>query len=244
MNDDDFAESRADGRAEGCARSRAYHHGDLRKTLLEACCKHIECQGTEGLSLRALAREAGVSATAPYRHFDNRQALLAALASEGFRELAGRIEGVPAADPIEALFYGGLAYVRYAEANPVKYHLMFGDVIGDFSDHAELLEAACDCYARLEAILEAGLASGSLRCDSLPELGGTVWALLHGLSGLVITARTKAAQMAPEVVAQVAPLCAQQRVADAPERVLLRLIEGLVADPSSLRHLQKKWRGS
>ena len=65
-----------------------YHHGDLRTTLLRAAEAHIALEGTERLSLRALAREAGVSATAPYRHFDDRQALLVALATDGFDELA------------------------------------------------------------------------------------------------------------------------------------------------------------
>lgn len=217
-----------------CEQRRGYHHGDLRKTLLETCCQHIACQGTEGLSLRALAREAGVSPTAPYRHFDSRQALLAALATEGFEELAASMGGVACDDPVRAIFDCGLAYVRYAEANPVKYQLMFGDAIGDFSAHADLLQAARACYASMERILALGLDSGDLRPAGLDELGGTVWALVHGLAGLTISARVKAAQQPRAAIMEVAPLRAQQAVADAPERALRRLLEGLVTEPSRL----------
>ena len=224
--------------------SRAYHHGDLRKTLLETCCAHIASQGTEGLSLRALAREAGVSPTAPYRHFDSRHALLAALATEGFEELAASMGAVPLEDPVQAFFDCGLAYVRYARANPVKYHLMFGDVIGDFSDHEELITAAHDCFRHLEKVLAVGLASGDLRSDDAAELGGTVWALVHGLAGLAISAEAKAAQKPIEEIMQMPPLRAQAAVAAAPERAVLRLLEGLVADPARLDALQERWRRS
>lgn len=222
--------------------SRSYHHGDLRKTLLETCCTHIANQGTEGLSLRALAREAGVSPTAPYRHFDSRHALLAALATEGFDELGASMGAISMEDPVPAFFECALAYVRYAEANPVKYHLMFGDVIGDFSRHEELITAARQCYGHLARILAAGVASGDLRQDDPDELGGTVWAVVHGLAGLVITARAKAAQAPMEDLLQVPPLRAQQAVAAAPERAVLRMLEGLVADPACLAGLQQRWR--
>lgn len=222
--------------------SRAYHHGDLRKTLLEACCAHIASQGTEGLSLRALAREAGVSPTAPYRHFDSRHALLAALATEGFEELAARMSAVVLDDPVQAFFDCSLAYVRYAQDNPVKYHLMFGDVIGDFSGHEELITAGCHCYDQLEKVLAAGLASGDLRSDDLEELSGTVWAMVHGLAGLAITAKAKADQKPIEDIMQIPPLRAQQAVAAAPERAVLRLLEGLVVDPARLTELEDRWR--
>lgn len=216
----------------------SYHHGDLRTALLETCCQHISREGTEGLSLRALAREAGVSPTAPYRHFESRQALLAALATQGFEELAAAMGAQGADDPVRALFECSMAYIRYAEANPVKYHLMFGDVIGDFSGHDELVAAGCACYEQIEAVLARGLDCGALRDADLREVGGTVWAMVHGLAGLVLTARRKATQQPLEQILEVPPLCAQHAVAAAPERALLRLMEGLVTDPASLAALR------
>lgn len=226
------------------ASHHGYHHGDLRKTLLEACCAHIASQGTEGLSLRALAREAGVSPTAPYRHFDSRHALLAALATEGFEELAASMSEVALSDPLQAFFECSLAYVRYAQGNSVKYHLMFGDVIGNFSGHEKLIAAANDCFGHLQKVLAAGLASGDLRSDDPEELGGTVWALVHGLAGLAIAAQAKAAQRPIEEIMEVPPLRAQQAVAAAPERAVLRLLEGLVSDPARLTALKENWRRS
>ena len=100
-----------------------YHHGDLAETLMEAALTHIAANGTERLSLRALAREAGVSSTAPYRHFPSKRCLLAALATRGFRELKRSMsDAVDAATTLEERFAAmGRTYVNYAVANPTSY---------------------------------------------------------------------------------------------------------------------------
>ena len=95
-----------------------YHHGDLRPALLRAAAKILEKEGREAISLRDLARRAGVSHNAPYRHFADRGALLAALADEGFVRLVGELEGRPWRDQ-------AAAYVRFALANPERFRLMF-----------------------------------------------------------------------------------------------------------------------
>jgi AcrR family transcriptional regulator len=167
-----------------------YHHGDLRTTLLRAAETHIALEGTERLSLRALAREAGVSATAPYRHFDDRQALLVALATEGFEELAvvnADIHRNFGHEPIPTqLLQCGLAYVRYAEANQVKYLLMFGDVVGDFSPYPELVDASERAFAPLAALLRSGLDSGLIVPLDFHTLAGVTWASVHGVASLLL----------------------------------------------------------
>lgn len=95
-----------------------YHHGDLRPALLRAAAKILEKEGSDAVSLRDLARRAGVSHTAPYRHFPDRRALLAALAEEGFAQLAAELEGRPWREQ-------AVAYVRFAIANPERFRLMF-----------------------------------------------------------------------------------------------------------------------
>lgn len=95
-----------------------YHHGDLRPSLLRAAAKLLEKEGRDALSLRDLARRAGVSHNAPYRHFADRQALLAALAAEGFALLAAELEGRPWREQ-------AMAYLRFALANPERFTLMF-----------------------------------------------------------------------------------------------------------------------
>ena len=223
------------------AEERSYHHGDLRDTLMLAAVRHIEQHGTEGLSLRALAREAGVSPTAPYRHFENRQALLAGLATRGFEELGAHMEAEPERlrrEPALVFFEAGLTYVAYARAHGVKYHLMFGDTIGDFSDHEELREAAETCYGHFEAILIAGIEARVLLQIDVRELGGVVWSMVHGIAGMLIAGDHKRAQTLPAHLRTMAPMDAQQRIVDAPGRALLRLSRGLFIDAAALTELE------
>ena len=227
----------------GTAEARAYHHGDLRKTLLDAAVEHIDREGTEGLSLRALAREAGVSATAPYRHFDSRQALLAALATEGFRELGSRLEQDPSRltrEPAVVFFEAGMTYVTYARENGVKYHLMFGDKIGDFTDHAELLAASQACYGHFEAMLQAGIDTGVLLQIPVRELGAAVWSMVHGIAGMLIAGDRKRAALREDHWRGIAAMEAQQQVVDTPGRVLLRLSRGIIVDIDALTALEER----
>src|SRR5205085_11935081 len=91
-----------------------YHHGDLRSALLHAALDILAEHGVPGLTLREVARRAGVSPMAPYRHFDSKDALLAAVAEEGFRRLGQRLSDTPHADPMADLVAQGMAYVRFA----------------------------------------------------------------------------------------------------------------------------------
>lgn len=95
-----------------------YHHGDLPSTLLKAAGRVLEAEGPEAISLRDLARRAGVSHAAPYRHFDDRQALFVALGEEGFALLAAELEGKHWREQ-------AVAYVRFALAHPERFRLMF-----------------------------------------------------------------------------------------------------------------------
>ena len=227
----------------GRAEAKAYHHGDLRKTLLDAAVEHIAREGTEGLSLRALAREAGVSPTAPYRHFENRQGLLAALATEGFEELGSRLETDAerlTREPAIVFFEAGMTYVTYARENGVKYHLMFGDTIGDFTDHDELLAAAQACYGRFEAMLQAGIDTGVLLQIPVRELGAVVWSMVHGVAGMLIAGDRKRASMPEGSWRGIAAQEAQQQVVETPGRVLLRLSRGLIVDLDALTALEQR----
>src|SRR5512138_2858982 len=99
-----------------------YHHGDLPAALLKAAGRTLEKQGIGALSLRETARRAGVSHNAPYRHFPDREALLVALAAEGFAMLGERLQGKPGREM-------GEAYVRFALEQPQRFRLMFGGVL-------------------------------------------------------------------------------------------------------------------
>lgn len=165
---------------------RAYHHGDLPVALMDAAIRHISANGTEKLSLRALARECGVSPTAPYRHFPSKRCLLAALATRGFNQLAARCERSLDAEqdlPGQLLALGD-AYIRFATENPTAYQLMFGSVIEDFSEYDMLANAAEASYAVVLGVLEKVAAQRPDLGMSAVELGSVVWSAVHGISSL------------------------------------------------------------
>ena len=154
---------------------------------MDAALQHIAAEGTERLSLRALARESGVSATAPYRHFPSKRCLLAALATRGFRELERATRGgLQSSMGLEEKFMAmGRAYVNYAVSNPTSYNLMFGSVLSDFSSYEMLEQASIDCYSVVLDVLEELIEARGMEITPV-ELGGVVWAGVHGLASLLI----------------------------------------------------------
>jgi AcrR family transcriptional regulator len=108
------------------AESRPYHHGDLRRALVDAARRILEAEGPTALSLRAVAREAGVSPAAPYHHFKDKAELLDAIADEGWQMLdAGMAKAKAEAEPREKLAALGIAYVCFARENPALYRVMY-----------------------------------------------------------------------------------------------------------------------
>ncbi|AGC45338.1 TetR family transcriptional regulator [Myxococcus stipitatus DSM 14675] len=153
-----------------------YHHGDLRAALLEAAMQMLE-EG-EPFSLRAVARRAGVSPTAPYRHFADREALESALATEGFRELKARLtEGRALPASASELAELGVAYVHFALERPALFRLMFGQPCSD--THDERVQAASE----LRDLLALLLAHIFPEADA-PSLATAAWGLVHGLAFL------------------------------------------------------------
>lgn len=155
---------------------------------------HIELEGTEKLSLRALAREAGVSQSAPYRHFPTKRCLLAALATQGFNILHDAVDAVVSNDdPIETRFIAmGVAYVEFALSHPTHYHLMFGAVLGDFSDYDMLHTASAKCFARVTAVQHELVVARGLQVDE-ERFAGVIWAGVHGIASLLTNMGTKQA---------------------------------------------------
>jgi AcrR family transcriptional regulator len=132
---------------------RAYHHGDLRAAVLKAAASDIERRGFEALSLRELASSIGVAHSAPYRHFANREALLAALAAQGYAKLLQRYQdGAREKTAAARLRACGRAYLELAADQPQLFRLMFAsDLLSDTSPpDPALAEAATACYVALE----------------------------------------------------------------------------------------------
>jgi AcrR family transcriptional regulator len=157
-------------------RARPYHHGDLSKALREAASSILETEGLEALSLRSVARRAGVSHAAPYRHYLNREALLADVATAGFEQLRQELIQAASAPGQEAdrIAHIGGAYVRFASRHGGLLRLMFGPQLPNRMDFPALATAA-DAIGD-----EIGKALGDR------ALGLAVWATVHGLSMLIL----------------------------------------------------------
>ncbi len=155
----------------------AYHHGDLRRTLLEAARSEIAAHGAQDLSLASLARRAGVAQSAPYRHFADRGELLTAVAIQGFRVFTDTLRAASEAGPkTGAIKRIGAAYLRFGEENTQLYRLMFASsLVANAAEDSELREAA---WASFEPLLSR-VADGG--CVKQPRLAAyAIWAQLHG----------------------------------------------------------------
>jgi AcrR family transcriptional regulator len=175
---------------------KAYHHGDLRKSLLEAAGVLLEKSGPAGLSLRKLGRQLGVTPGAPYRHFEDKDALLAALAAEGYRKL--RAEMVKDLDSVtggeERLKQAGVGYLRFATSHPELFRLMFGWMPS--RDIPELCEAGDAAFAEFEGVLQ-GCEDEGLLSRSVSDAGLLAWSAVHGAAFLLIDDRLKVDERAP-----------------------------------------------
>lgn len=171
-----------------------YHHGDLRSALLDAAMEMLEAG--KPFSLRAVARRAEVSQTAPYRHFADREALESALAVRGFVELRRRLspDGVPAASEDELVEFA-VAYVSFALERPALFTLMFGRECDDQNDERVL------AAAELRALLTDSLRRVLPVADH-ESLATALWALTHGLAFLHLDGKL-ASDSAEEITAQI-----------------------------------------
>ena len=168
---------------------RSYHHGDLRQALVRSALEILSEAGVAGLSLRAAARRAQVSAMAPYRHFADKEALLAAVAEYGFRELAARltVANAAAADPRAGLGALGVAYVLFAREQPSLFKLMFRPMIEQKSGHPDLDESGGACFNALrQAVAAAKFFDGD---SDAGDVALACWSRVHGLSTLIVDGR-------------------------------------------------------
>lgn len=189
------------------------HPESLRRSLLDASLALIEAEGLEGFSMREVARRAGVSHQAPYHHFPDREAILAALVAEGFQRLRdvsfAALEGVSeSAKRFTAL---GRAYLDFALNNPAHFKLMFRSELVREDKHDEARECAQGAFDVLVSVA-AEVAKRSGHSDHLVVLTG--WSTVHGLATLMLEGkldkalpkRTERIRAAHEVIAMLETL--------------------------------------
>ncbi|MCY1033746.1 TetR/AcrR family transcriptional regulator [Corallococcus sp. BB11-1] len=168
---------------------KPYHHGDLRQALVDAAVVLITEEGFGALSLREVARRAGVTHAAPYRHFADKEALLEAVAREGFRtmgrEMRERMDSAPDG-PLEQLCAAGVAYVLFAVRHPPHFRVMFGPHFQHPLKPEAGPEAGPNAFTLLVDCIASGQAAGLLRGGDARALTLTAWSLVHGLASLFV----------------------------------------------------------
>ena len=167
---------------------RPYHHGDLRRSLIQAGSKLIDEKGIVGLSLREVAKAVGVSHAAPYRHFKDKEDLLAAVAQVGFEQLTD--EAVKAAqgyacDPKKQLVELSERYILFFVRRPRTAHLLFGGVINMRTAPRALKQASWNAFQLVETIINNGKTTGVFRNRDTMDLAVTIWSGIHGLAQLI-----------------------------------------------------------
>lgn len=162
---------------------RPYHHGDLRRAILDAAERRLTAEGIEAVTIRACARDAGVSPAAPIHHFGSRKALLSALAARGFEQLVARLDADLATDhrPGAPALVG--AYVAFAVTAPKMFDLMWRDDLLSPVD-SDLAGARRSALQRLRHVSSTASAGGDGRLNAIRS-----WSLAHGLATLLLHGR-------------------------------------------------------
>jgi AcrR family transcriptional regulator len=181
--------------------ANAYQHGNLRDALVQAGLKLLTDGGVANLSLRGAAQLAGVSHAAPYRHFADKDALVAAIAEEGFRLLGsflrGEAEKVAGGSVRERLQAQGRGYVKFALEHPAYLQVIFGGLVcweqlpSEQAGAPGLAAASTEAYQLLRDAISEGIARGELRDVDPDVLSLATWSMVHGLSHLLINQAVK-----------------------------------------------------
>jgi len=164
-----------------------YHHGDLKRALTEAALGLVAEKGPKGFTLREVARRAGVSPAAPYRHFSDKAQLVAAVATAGFVQLHEALDAAAAqkSDLVQQTLDMGRAYVRWAVTHPDYYQVMFGGEL-DKVNNPELREAGERAFGDLLATVAACQRANLLPQGDSRVIAGPTWSLIHGIATLAI----------------------------------------------------------
>jgi AcrR family transcriptional regulator len=171
------------------AAPKPYHHGDLRRVLIDAALKLAEEGGPEAVSVREAARRAGVSPGAPFRHFESRGALMTAVAEEAQRRFRAEIEAAlkePARDPLQRFRAFGLAYLRWAMKNPAHFEIVSSGRHFDHDAATALSRDNAELIALTEQMLGQASAAGSLRAADLKTVLIAGRALVYGFARMKV----------------------------------------------------------
>jgi AcrR family transcriptional regulator len=169
--------------------SKKYHHGDLKNALTKVGVEILAKEGVSGLTLRKVAKRAGVSHSAPYAHFKDRQSLIAAISTEGFRKLYNELDAAVSAhadNPKEQLAEATWAYVQFAMNNTDTFKIMFSGVLEKEKDYPSFVEISGKTFERVVDIVRACQNAGILRPGPSELVAVAVWGQVHGIISLAL----------------------------------------------------------
>src|SRR5688572_19597499 len=164
-------------------KKKTYHHGDLKNALIQAGVEILAKDGVSGLSLRKVALKAGVSHTAPYSHFADKQALIAAISTEGFRQLYERThvviekyQGKPPKQLIEVAW----EYVQFAMDDPGRFKVMFSGVLEQEKEYPEFVTESQNNFQQVVELVKLNQLAGVLQTGPADLIALSAWGIVHG----------------------------------------------------------------
>jgi AcrR family transcriptional regulator len=169
--------------------AQKYHHGDLKNALIEAGVEILSKEGIGALSLRKVAQKAGVSHAAPYAHFADKQALIAAISTEGYRMLYEKLETAIQhynGDPLRQLIEAAWAYTRFAMDDPDHFKITLSGVVEKEKDYPAFVEVSQKSFRLVVQVVEACQAAGILDRGPSDAVAISVWSLVHGFVSLLL----------------------------------------------------------
>jgi AcrR family transcriptional regulator len=168
---------------------KKYHHGDLKNALIKAGAEILSKEGVNGLSLRKVARKAGVSHAAPYAHFTDKQALIAAISSEGYRRLYEKLIVAVKQyheEPLRQFVEVAWAYIEFARSDPDHFKVTFSNILEKEKDYPAFVEMTKKNFQLLVEIVEICQGVRILKPGPADEMAVSIWSLVHGLAALLI----------------------------------------------------------
>jgi AcrR family transcriptional regulator len=168
--------------------AKPYHHGDLKNALIQAGAELLAREGTAGLTLRKAARRAGVSHSAPYAHFADKQALLAAISTDALGLVLERIAAVSRrhrGDPLRQLQEAAWETVRFGLEQPDRYRVAFSNALEHQAEYPAYVEAAHRGFEDLVQLVRSGQAAGVVPPGPAEIAAVRLWSQVHGLVSLL-----------------------------------------------------------
>ena len=165
-----------------------YHHGNLKNALIQAGVEILASKGVNGLSLREVAKRAGVSHSAPYAHFSDKQALIAAIATEGHIHIHDAITAIfvqYSDQPLQQLIETACAYLRFGLDEPDLFKTTFAGVVENERDHPELVEMAQKNFKLIRELVVRCQAAGIFALESDDLIAQNLWCSVYGLVSLL-----------------------------------------------------------